>query len=131
MEAHKEIRQRDVFGYFHFGALIVSVVSFLLFANPEKLSPSLAQWGVLIWLGIIASGLGYFLWNKGACLVDAGILAIMNNALVPAGLVVNILIWNRDVDLVRLTIGGGVILLSLLVNETWVKKRVARSASNA
>ena len=64
-------------------------------------------------------------------MVNAGALAVMNNALVPAGLVVNILIWNRDVDLVRLSIGGAVILFSLFVNETWVKKRVARSASNA
>ena len=59
-------------------------------------------------------------------MVNAGALAVMNNVLVPAGLVVNILIWNRDVDLVRLSIGGGVILLSLIVNVTWVKKRVAR-----
>ncbi len=64
-------------------------------------------------------------------MVNAGALAVMNNALVPAGLVVNILIWNRDVDLVRLAIGGAVILFSLFVNETWVKKRVARSTSNA
>jgi len=76
---------------------------------------------------LIASGVGYFVWNKGACLVNAGALAVMNNALVPAGLVVNILIWNRDVDLFRLSIGGGIILLSLWVNETWVKKRVAQS----
>ncbi|MEP4464938.1 MAG: hypothetical protein ABJ022_01595, partial [Marinobacter alexandrii] len=52
----------------------------------------------------------------GACYVDAGTLAIMNNALVPAGLLVNLLIWNRDADLSRLAIGGGVIALSLWVN---------------
>ncbi len=51
----------------------------------------------------------------------------MNNALVPAGLIVNILIWNRDVDLVRLSIGGAIILLSLWINETWVKRKVALS----
>jgi drug/metabolite transporter (DMT)-like permease len=84
----------------------------------------------LIYLGVIASGLGYFVWNKGACLVNAGALAIMNNALVPAGLVVNILIWNRDVDLMRLAIGGVIILLSLWVNETWVKRKVAASRTH-
>jgi hypothetical protein len=62
-------------------------------------------------------------------MVNAGTLAVMNNALVPAGLVVNILIWNRDVDLVQLSVGGGIILLSLWVNETWIKKRVARNLS--
>ena len=81
------------------------------------------QWGILAWLGLAASGLGLFLWNRGACLVDAGTLAIMNNALVPAGLIVNLLIWNRDADLGRLMLGGSVIALSL-----WVNARFSRRA---
>jgi hypothetical protein len=40
----------------------------------------------------------------------------MNNALVPAGLLVNLVIWNRDADFLRLAIGGGVIGLSLWLN---------------
>ena len=41
----------------------------------------------------------------------------MNNALVPAGLLVNLLIWNHDADLLRLALGGAVIAASLpLVN---------------
>ena len=80
--------------------------------------------GVLLWLGIAASGIGYFLWNKGATKVDQGALAIMNNALVPAGLLVNLLIWNRDVDLLRLVAGGALILMALWFNESWVKPRV-------
>lgn len=122
-----DLPQHTIFGYFYLGALCVASVAFMLLGNPEKLPTTPLQWGVLIYLGLIASGLGYFVWNKGACMVNAGALAVMNNALVPAGLVVNILIWNRDVDLVRLSIGGGIILLSLWVNETWVKKRVAQA----
>ena len=121
MESHKEIRHRDIFGYFHFGALIVSVISFLLFANPEKLSPSLIQWGVLIWLGVAASGLGYFLWNKGACFVDAGVLAIMNNALVPAGLLVNLIIWGKTSNYFLLLLGSAVIGLSLYLHYYFMK----------
>ncbi|NAX43352.1 MULTISPECIES: carboxylate/amino acid/amine transporter [unclassified Vibrio] len=124
------LAQHSVFGYFYLGALVVASVAFLLFGNSEKLPTTSLQWGILIYLGVIASGLGYFVWNKGACLVNAGALAIMNNALVPAGLVVNILIWNRDVDLIRLAIGGVIILLSLWVNETWVKRKVAASRTH-
>ena len=124
------LAQHSVFGYFYLGALVVASVAFLLFGNSEKLPTTSLQWGILIYLGVIASGLGYFVWNKGACLVNAGALAIMNNALVPAGLVVNILIWNRDVDLMRLAIGGVIILLSLWVNETWVKRKVAASRTH-
>ncbi|MBT2910092.1 carboxylate/amino acid/amine transporter [Vibrio anguillarum] len=124
------LAQHSVFGYFYLGALVVASVAFLLFGNSEKLPTTSLQWGILIYLGVIASGLGYFVWNKGACLVNTGALAIMNNALVPAGLVVNILIWNRDVDLMRLAIGGVIILLSLWVNETWVKRKVAASRTH-
>ncbi|EKO3400947.1 carboxylate/amino acid/amine transporter [Vibrio fluvialis] len=122
-----ELPQHTVFGYFYLGALVVATVAFLLLGNPGKLPTTSVQWGILIYLGVIASGFGYFAWNKGACMVNAGALAIMNNVLVPAGLVVNILIWNRDVDLARLCLGGLVILLSLWVNETWVKRRVELS----
>ncbi|WP_342607797.1 carboxylate/amino acid/amine transporter [Vibrio tritonius] len=122
-----EIPQRTIFGYFYLGALVVASVAFLLMGNLNKLPTTATQWGILIYLGVIASGLGYFVWNKGACLVNAGALAIMNNALVPAGLIVNILIWNRDVDYPRLILGGTVILFSLWANETWIKRLAQKS----
>jgi carboxylate/amino acid/amine transporter len=115
--------QRAVFGYFYLGALIVTIITWLLFGNPAQLPTSAVQWGVLFYLGLIASGLGYFFWNKGATRVDAGVLAIMNNALIPAGLIVNLLIWNREANLTRLLLGGMVILLSLLLHEFWGKQQ--------
>ncbi len=121
MESHQDITQCDVFGYFHFGALLVSLVAFGWFANTEKLSPTFTQWGVLLWLGVIASGLGYFLWNKGACEVDAGVLGIMNNALVPAGLVMNLLIWGTPTNYTLLALGSGVIAFSLWLHHLFMK----------
>ncbi|MDB1122536.1 carboxylate/amino acid/amine transporter [Vibrio algarum] len=119
--------QHTVFGYFYLGAVCVAVIAFALFGNIERLPTTMTQWGILTYLGLIASGLGYFMWNKGACMVNAGALAVMNNALVPAGLVVNILIWNRDVDIPRLLLGGIIILLSLWINETIIKRKVVLS----
>ena len=81
------------------------------------------QWGILVYLGVAASGLGYFAWNKGATMVNSGTLAVMNNALVPAGLVVNILIWNRDANIPRLLIGGAIIIFSVWLNQHWRKQR--------
>ncbi|KPP96946.1 DMT family transporter [Marinobacter sp. HL-58] len=111
-----EVPAYRTFGYFFFGALIIALPSFLIFGDASRLPTTSLQWGILAWLGLAASGVGLFLWNRGGCHVDAGTLAIMNNALVPAGLIVNLLIWNRDADLLRLCIGGGVIALSLWVN---------------
>lgn len=104
------------FGYFFMGALIIALPSFMVFGNADRLPTTALQWGVLTWLGLAASGIGLFLWNRGACKVDAGTLAIMNNVLVPAGLLVNLLIWNQDADLFRLAIGGAVLAFSLWVN---------------
>jgi len=118
--------QRSIFGYFYLGALIVTITTWFLLGNAEKLPTTALQWEILIYLGLVASGLGYFLWNKGATKVDAGTLAIMNNALIPAGLIVNLLIWNREADLVRLSIGGGVLVFALLLHEYWGKKGTPR-----
>ncbi|AWH88776.1 carboxylate/amino acid/amine transporter [Limnobaculum parvum] len=112
--------QRNAFSWFYLGALCVAVMAWFIFGNPEKLPTTHLQWGILIWLGIGASGLGFFMWNYGATQVDAGTLAIMNNALIPAGLLVNFALWQHDVNWVRLIIGGGIIVASLLVHKWWV-----------
>ncbi|MDE1461833.1 carboxylate/amino acid/amine transporter [Spartinivicinus poritis] len=117
----EQLPQHAVFGCFYLGALVVALVAWAVMGKP-KYPESGLQWGVLLWLGIVASGVGYFLWNKGATLVNAGALAIMNNALIPTGILVNLLIWNRDADILKLCLGGGVILISLLLNEYLAKR---------
>lgn len=109
--------QRHFFGYFFVGGLFVAGPSYLIFGNPAMMPETSLQWGILLWLGMGASGLGLYLWNKGATLVDAGTLAIMNNALIPAGILVNFIFWNKDVDLYRLSIGMIIILFALWLNN--------------
>ena len=41
----------------------------------------------------------------------------MNELHVPAGLLVNLLIWNRDANLPKLAAGGAVIIASLWLNR--------------
>lgn len=119
----RDVKQSSIFGYFHFGALLISSVAFILFGNMDKITPSLTQWGVLVWLGVVASGAGYFLWNRGATQVDAGILAIMNNAVVPLGLVVNLLLWGKELNYTNLALGGGLILLALYLHKIIINKK--------
>lgn len=101
------------FGHFFLGALLVALPSFLIFGNMARLPQNDVQWGVLLWMGLFATALGMFWWVKGSTRVDAGTLAVVNELHVPAGLLVNLLIWNRDADLPRLAAGGAVILASL------------------
>lgn len=109
--------QKGLFGWFFVGASIVTGVAFGVFGNFEKISLDTTQALVLLWLGVGASGLGYFLWNKGACEVDSGTLAIMNNALIPAAIIVNLVFWHKDADIARLIVGGLVIYISLVIHN--------------
>jgi len=109
------IKQSSIFGLFYLGAAAIALPMYLIFGDSNKLPTSDIQWQVLVYLGIVASGIGYFAWNKGATLVSSGTLAVMNNALVPAGLIVNLVIWNRDADITRLVIGGIIIALSVWI----------------
>lgn len=121
MQRWQPLPARQLFGWFYLGAMLVAAVAWLCLGEPQYPQTAL-QWGILLWLGLVASGLGYFLWNKGATLVSAGTLAAMNNALIPAGLLVNLLIWNRDADLLRLVSGGGIIVTAVLINEWRVRR---------
>jgi len=114
------------FGHFFLGALVIALPSFLIFGNSQMLPSTALHWGVLAWLGVVASGVGLYLWNRGGCEVDAGTLAVMNNALVPAGLVVNLAIWGHNEPLLPLIIGGSIIAFSL-----WVNTRFRRPADQS
>lgn len=105
------------FGHFFLGALLLTLPSFLLFGDASRLPQTAVQWGVLVWMGLFATALGMFWWVKGSTEVDAGALAVMNELHVPAGLLVNVLIWNRNADLRSVALGGTVILASLLINR--------------
>ncbi len=105
------------FGYFFAGALLVILPSWLIFGDTTLMPQTIAHWSVLLWLGFGASAVGLFLWNSGATKVDAGTLAVMNNAVIPVGLLVNLIIWNRDADLIRLALGAVILLMALWINR--------------
>lgn len=127
MEIHP-MPQHSAFSWFYLGAFLIVAIAWFMLGNPEKLPTTSLQWGILVWLGVGASGLGYFLWNYGATQVDAGTLGIMNNALIPAGLLVNLAIWQTQPHWPSFIIGGSVIVASLWVNQRWVAPRCEQKA---
>ena len=83
-----------------------------------EISPN--QWKSLIYLGCIASGLGFFLWNKGATQTNHGILAAFNNAVVPLAVLCSLFIFGeaRELNtdtLIRLSMGSFLIFSSILI----------------
>lgn len=114
MQTYSITHQKQVFGYFYMGALAVGAISFVSFGHIHALPTHINQWLILLYLGVVASGLGYFLWNHGACFVNSGILAIMNNALIPLAIIVNCLIWGVSIENIeRFCLGSLLIAISL------------------
>ncbi|MBV8045401.1 carboxylate/amino acid/amine transporter [Pluralibacter sp.] len=129
MEVHP-MPQHNAFAWFYLGAFIVAVAAWFMLGNPQKLPTTTLQWGILVWLGVVASGLGYFMWNYGATQVDAGTLGIMNNVHVPAGLLVNLAIWQQQPHWSSFITGALVIMASLWVHRHWVAPRSAQTVDD-
>lgn len=94
---HPALRDRDGFALLYGGAFAVALAALLARDVPMTLTP--AQLGTLLYLGILASGMGFFLWNVGATRVSAGTLAVMNNAKVPLTVAVSLLFFGEQASL--------------------------------
>ena len=116
--APKEIRsQLHCTAIYFAGALPASLILWSVFGTSPR-SYSIHEWGVFAWLGIMATGLGFFLWNLGASRTRPGLLAITNNVKLPIAIIVSIFFFGeRNVDYVRVTTG----CLILGLAGMWVK----------
>lgn len=79
---------------------------------------SFRQGWVLLYLGAVASGLGFFLFNAGARRAGLGTLAIFNNMKIPLAILASGLVFREPVAWPRFLAGGAVIALALGLNAT-------------
>jgi len=109
------VGEHRIFGLLFLGALAVTVPPAVLGGLAEPPALDLRQAGVLLYLGLFAAGLCFFLWNYGARRVEAGTLAVCNNLKVPLAVSVSILLFGETAALVRLLAGSALILAALLL----------------
>lgn len=105
----------QVFGLLYLGAALTAAVA-TAGSGWAGFSVTVQQCGILLYLGVIASGLGFFLWNKGARRVSAGSLAVFNNLKIPLGILVSVLVFGEEAEWIRLTGGGALMVLALVIN---------------
>jgi drug/metabolite transporter (DMT)-like permease len=104
-------------GLLYLGATLVTGLLFLPGLHLGRLAwATPGQLLVLLHLGMVASGLGFLLFNAGARRVSLGALAVFNNAKVPLALLAAALVFREKVDWVRLAAGGTLIALALLLD---------------
>lgn len=104
-----------VFGLLYLGAALTAALA-TLGTDWSGMSLTVHQAGILLYLGIIASGLGFFLWNLGARRTGAGVLAVFNNLKIPLGILVSVLIFRESADWLRLAGGGALMVAALALN---------------
>jgi drug/metabolite transporter (DMT)-like permease len=114
-EQHPALRDRDVFALLFAGAFVVALAA--TFTRDISVVLKTPQLLVILYLGLIASGLGFFLWNLGATRVTAGTLAVMNNAKIPLAVAVSLLVFGEKADLARLAAGGALLGLAVWLAE--------------
>ncbi len=91
------------------GALVfisaVLVTQMLMLSKPVPISElNTTQWLVMIYLGSIATGIGFYMWNLGAKRVSTSQLAVLNNAKVPLAVLVSWLVFKENVQLLQVTV---------------------------
>lgn len=113
-----KINDRQVYALLFLGALVLTTLMTTLRSGWSSLFilTSVQIW-VLIFLGTIATGVGFFLWNVGAIKTHAGVLAVMNNIKIPLAVLVSLTIFGEQTDVLRLILGASLMLLAAILSE--------------
>jgi drug/metabolite transporter (DMT)-like permease len=124
---HPTIKDHHIFALLYAGGFSIALIASLFFTDWHKVDLDPGQIAMLSYLGVIASGLGFFLWNKGGTLCRAGTLAAFNNAVVPLAMACSLFIFGEIAkieggDLLRLLFGSTCIFTAILVAEKSAKK---------
>jgi drug/metabolite transporter (DMT)-like permease len=122
------LKDSDVFGYMYLGALVVTALATAVLVPLSSITLNTKQIWTLLYLGAVASGISFFLWNIGARKVNAGTLAIFNDLKIPLAVLVSLLVFGEKTDVPALLIGGAIIVAALALNEYYSRKRQKVSA---
>jgi drug/metabolite transporter (DMT)-like permease len=101
------VRDRDLFALLYAGAAVCAAAGVTWNGSAREVaSITAAQWLALGYMGIVSSGLCFFLWNVGATKVSAGVLAALNNLKIPLAILVSIAFFGESAGRWELLLAG-------------------------
>ena len=120
--ANPQVPDRSVFALLSLGGVFSVGCFSLMLTDFQAVELSTDHWKAILYLGCVASGFGFFLWNKGATVSNPGTLAAFNNAVVPLAVLFSLfLFWEADSlnteSLVRLVLGAGLIGTAVFLGQ--------------
>lgn len=119
----ENIKTENIIATAYFGAFL-SVLCLVVINNELSIKLTNLQLLSILYLGVVPTGIGFFLWNKGAKLVKSSTLAIMNNLKIPFGVLFSVIIFHEKINFINFLIGSSIILLSILIMNRIIKKEV-------
>lgn len=114
---NKEITDKEAMLTMYFGGMLIPGIIEILTINTKIIALSTNEIYVLFYLGVVASGIGFFLWNYGIQRVNTGVISTFNNLKIPVGFLVSIIFFNEKVNAVRLIIGSLLITISIIFSN--------------
>jgi len=120
--ANPQVPDRSVFTLLSLGGVFSVGCFSLMLTDFQAVELTTDHWKAILYLGCVASGLGFFLWNKGASVSNPGTLAAFNNAVVPIAVLFSLFIFgeadNLDGEsLIRLIVGTLLIGTAVLLGQ--------------
>ncbi|HEX2983455.1 MAG TPA: EamA family transporter, partial [Ignavibacteriales bacterium] len=122
MEKNNGVKEGGTFALLYLGGVLLTGITSLFTTNYAELSLTQNNILALLYLGAIASGLCFFLWNKGALRVNIGTLAVFNNAKVPLGAAASFFVFGENGDPLKILIGSFIYCAALLLDVYYTRK---------
>ncbi len=76
---------------------------------------TISQLSAILYLGIVPTGLGFWLWNKGSKFVKYTTLALMNNLKIPVAVIFSIIIFKEQINTISFIIGISIMTLAYII----------------
>ncbi|VAX26169.1 MadN protein [hydrothermal vent metagenome] len=111
------VKDWNIFALLYLGAVIVTFILSIFTTDFTNMNISSTQIYTLLYLGAIASGVGFFLWNYGVRKTNIGTVAIFNDLKIPLGVLVSIIFFGESAKIQNLVIGGLIVTAALVINE--------------
>jgi drug/metabolite transporter (DMT)-like permease len=99
----------------YLGAVLLTLPIALATTDFSALTMTTKQGMALLYLGVIASGLCFYLWNSGSKQVNTATLATMNNAYIPLAVLFAFSIFGESIHWPRFIVGSTLITLGVIL----------------
>jgi len=119
----EDVPDHKIFFYLMSGGLIASSIIFMILGDPSDLPENNSEWGMIVYLGVIVTGLSYVLLNKGAKMVSGATTGIFQNLSIPVGMLITFLFFDTgSIDPITATITMIIMGIAVYINEKYSEK---------